>query len=54
MHRDLGGAFLLANLGTEIDPQLDGRLARFGKEFRTHDRSNAYVDFEKVVETDFR
>src|SRR5690606_35519823 len=51
--RDLGGGFLHADLGTEIDAQLDCWLACFWIRLRLDHRADADVYRKKIIEGDF-
>ncbi len=48
LRRRLAGA----DIGAEIDPQLERRFARRGKFPHVDNRADAYVNFEKIVERD--
>jgi hypothetical protein len=50
MGGDLGRAFLLPDLGPEIDPELDRGFARLGKGLRAQHRSGPDIDLEEIVE----
>src|SRR6185503_8035649 len=52
--RDLRRAFLLADLGAEVDPEPDGRLAGAIGRLGGDDRADADVHLEEVVEGDAR
>ena len=51
---DLRGRFLDADLGAEIDLELEGGLARLRKGLGLDDGAGADIDFEEIVEGDRR
>ena len=54
VHGDLRRGPALAELGAEVDPELQRRLARLGERLGAGDAADADVDLEEVVEADRR